>query len=616
MNRSFQKRFQEKLYPRLIYSPFLRLVLFNFWFRLAFGCFLILAAFLALFLPRIWTTTPPGFKPVVRISGLDKAQAWSLKRSAIRAAKAGDFEAAQLSWSLAVANNSADPELLRGLLQNTLQLERTEPRQAASALPYAGWLLRLTATNEMDLDRVAQLYDRFQLFDVVLRLLGPRRDRLSGPQESVYLKALFHAGEMREFGARWERLGDRLKSDGELALYHAAFLAGWGPATEAGANQDRLKAAEDSPLKIPATRLQLLVSARRQDLDGYHAALQKLERWQSDTLLHHIGYWRLLALSGQKTEAQRLALTHPQPPNSGMESVRLADACVELGLKEVAYQALRKATAQFSGSIEVWIRLASLLIEEERWEELRSLALQIRQNDATRDVIAGYSYYLEGRAELGLSRDPIAAAAFEKAGRHPFEFATLGLATAASLVKLGYPAVADEILSPLENQLRRNPEYWQTLFTVAHQLRRPETLLTAATRAYELEPGSVVCANNYAAALLVNRRQPDEAIKLTLQIMDWFPNSNGAKINHALALLLNRRVGEAAALLGAIHREKLNAIERTSLNLGWFEASLAQQQYDKAREASDGIDVNRLYPNQRKWLEEARQQLPARTAAP
>jgi predicted Zn-dependent protease len=151
---------------------------------------------------------------------------------------------------------------------------------------------------------------------------------------------------------------------------------------------------------------------------------------------------------------------------------------------------------------------------------------------------------------------------------------------------------------------------------VAHQLRRPESLLTAATRAYELEPGSVVCANNYAAALLVNRRQPDEAIKLTLQIMDWFPNSNGAKINHALALLLNRRVGEAAALLGAIHREKLNAIERTSLNLGWFEASLAQQQYDKAREASDGIDVNMLYPNQRKWLEEARRQLPARTAAP
>jgi hypothetical protein len=42
------ERLKRELYPRLIYSPFLRLILFNFWFRLAFVGFLSLLIFLAL----------------------------------------------------------------------------------------------------------------------------------------------------------------------------------------------------------------------------------------------------------------------------------------------------------------------------------------------------------------------------------------------------------------------------------------------------------------------------------------------------------------------------------------------------------------------------------------
>src|SRR5437899_1735838 len=112
------QRLKQKLAAKLIYSPFLRLVLFNFWFRLAFFCFAGLLIFLALFLPRIWQVTPPGFLPVVTISGLDMAQAWSLKRSALRATSAGNFELAADAWNTAIANNPANPELIRGALRN------------------------------------------------------------------------------------------------------------------------------------------------------------------------------------------------------------------------------------------------------------------------------------------------------------------------------------------------------------------------------------------------------------------------------------------------------------------------------------------------------------------
>src|SRR5882762_4186695 len=121
MPRPIRERLETELYPKLIYSPFLRLVLFNFWFRLVFVCFVLLLLFLALFLPRIWRVTPPGFLPVVKISGLDMTQAWSLKRSALKAQAAGEFERANYAWGAAVANNPGNPELFRGALRNVLQ---------------------------------------------------------------------------------------------------------------------------------------------------------------------------------------------------------------------------------------------------------------------------------------------------------------------------------------------------------------------------------------------------------------------------------------------------------------------------------------------------------------
>lgn len=609
------KRLKRTLYPRLIYSPFLRLILFNFWFRVAFVGFVLLVLFLALFLPRIWTVTPPGFLPVIKISGLDMTQAWSLKRSALRAMAAGDFEKACYAWGGAVANNPANPELIRGELRNVLRLPRAEPRLVGAAVGHTLWLLRLTGTNQTDAELVTEVYDRLQLHDLALRLLEPSRDQLTSRQTAAYLKSLFHTGRMKEFSSRWEMLPREQTTDPELRLYDAAYLAGWGPPARSAEGQQRLESAlQDTARRTLAHRLRLAVSAHRQEAEAYRESLERLAQWQEDRVSDHSSYWRLLILAGRKAEARELARSYPRPPASSLEAVRLADVYIALDLREEARQLLQRSVGTFGSSVEIWTAYAGLLQEERKWEDLRALALQMRQHGTIRNALIGYSHYLEGRAALGLGRRTDAEAAFEKAGQHPFENRGLALASANQLLKLGYANAARNLLLPLEQDSKSDLDYWLTAFTAAYELKQPEWMLAAASHAYELQPASLVCVNNYAAALLVNRERAEEAVKLTLQVLGALPDSTGSRINHALALALNHRTEDAAALLAGIRPERLSELEKTSWNLGLFQVHLNEKRYDKALEAGERIDVKHLFPNQARWLAEARQQLRETTA--
>jgi predicted Zn-dependent protease len=231
-----------------------------------------------------------------------------------------------------------------------------------------------------------------------------------------------------------------------------------------------------------------------------------------------------------------------------------------------------------------------------------------------RDALAGYSYYLEGCAELGLSRTAVADGVFRKVAQYPVENRALALSMARSLLKLGFAAVARDLLLPLESNFGEKAEYWHEVLGVAYQLKDPKLMATAASAAYRLQPGNATCANNYAAALLVNRDRPEEAVALTLQFLGRFPDSIAAKINHALALLMNQRKGEAEEMLKSIATDKLSAQEANSFHLAWFELSLDREQYDRAWEASDRIVAKHLFPNQLTRLEEMRQRLPRRTA--
>jgi hypothetical protein len=529
--------------------------------------------------------------------------------------KAGDVVQAGYAWQAAMARNPADPELVRGALRYVLELDPPGQQQQGAVISQAFWLMRLTETNAADLELVSRAFEKLQFYDLLVGLLRPREDQLTATEKATYLKALFRSGQMELFASRWEQLKAPSLAAPDLELYYDAYLAGWGPPASAGEARRRLEAALANPDRaVLANRLRLFVCARVNDAENYLVSLQRLEQAQSDTLLDHVVYWQLLAALGRQTEARTLLRAFPRPPESAAEALRLAEIQVALGLREEARQFLEQCAARFGNAQEIWVRRATLLQEDQRWENLREMALQLRQHPRMRDVLAGYSYYLEGCAELGLDRPAVADSVFRKVARYPVENRALALSTARNLLKLGYPAVARDLLLPLEHNFAERADYWLELLGAAYQLKEPRLMATAAAAAYRLQPGNVACANNYAASLVVNRDHSEEAVTLTLQVLVRFPDSNAAKINHALALLLNQRNGEAEIILKSIDPEKLTGQEANSYYLGQFEVCFIQQQYDRAREASERIAAKYLFPNQINWLESMRQRLPRLTA--
>jgi tetratricopeptide (TPR) repeat protein len=602
----------DRIRDKLLESALLRQLFYERWFRVAFAGCVLLLIFLALFLPKIWTTSGPGVMPVIKVSGLDLVQAWSLKRSALKAMADGKYEEANYAWQAALANNRADPELVRGILRNILQAPRRR-ETTVQALSGAFWLLNLTGTNRSDLDLAIRVFENHHYYDGIVDLLGTRTNELSAPLEAAYLKALFHRGMMEAFQAHWMGVGASLEQDAELRLYRAAYFAGWGPpGTIVQARQELEAASEHGGMRLLACRLLLSLTAHQLDADAYGQVLGQLREWREDTLTVHAGYWRLLLASGRKSDAAALAQAHPYPPATPSEAVELVRVYGELGLRDQALHLLRRYASDFGHAPTFWIIYANALLEVRHWEELRSLAIQMRAQDAVRDHLAGFSYFLEGRAELALGRSANAEAAFERIRGREFPYPQMGQHVADQLLKLGHAALARDLLRGLAVSLADSLGYWLLLFNAADQLKEVDLMLEAATHAHTLAPNHPVAVNNYAAALLIKRHKPDEAIRLTLQLYLRNPNSLYAVVNHSAALLLNQRPQEAEVLLQRIQTNGLSQAQMALFNLDLFELHFSLRRFEQAWEISDRIEPHLLYPTQQAWFEQARRQMPPR----
>jgi Tfp pilus assembly protein PilF len=605
-----------QLMERLERFPLLRMLILESWFRIAFAGCLLIVVFLALSLPKMWRSSPAGFRPVVKISGLDLVQAWSLKRNGLQKMAAGNYHDANYCWRAAIANNPADPDLFRGALLNHLRDPAPSMKQLPEIVSLNFWLLRLTGTNVVDAQLAAQLFEKYRLYDLVALVLAPVEPALSDPARAVLLKALFHMGEINHFAARWKRAGSQLKSDPDLKVYYAAYAVGWGSPEQAVEMRETLeKALGDPARRVLANRLQLALAAHAGDPDQYRQALKQLEEWKADTLADHFEYWRVLAMVGRKAEAAELVMAYAHEPVTAPEALRLAWVRKQLGNANQAIDFLKRHAREFSYSAEIWILYGNLLIEEKRWEDLRTLALELRQLSGGANRLEGYSYYLEGRSEWGQDRRVFADRAFDRAKQFPFENPAWAFAAAHGLLDLDHPAVAKEILLKTGHGQESNPEYWFLLFSTVGALKDQVLMFNAAEKAYQLQPESPVYANNYAAALLTLRRHPEQAIQITLRLWKANPKSIIAKINHCFALLLNQRTQEARDLLATIDPKQLTPAQASSYYLCQFEVFLNLRQFDRAWEANDHIDRQTLFPSQIKWLEETHRQIPPRAVA-
>ena len=595
--------------------PFLRILLYSKWFRAMTTLFVLFALTLGLCGLKIWRTSPDGFLPIVRVSLIDFVQVSSLRHAALKAAFVGKHDQSLHAWQAALSNNPADASLVRGLLNEVLKAPKVV-KLPAYAVGQTSWLLRLTRTNQADVELVARVYERFSLNEYLLLLFQHCDPGSSLPLRKIQLKALFNAGYTEELAKLWNHTRQVWEHDPELGLYRAAYELGWGRSDNVAAGRAVLAAAQNDPaLRKLACRLELAVSAHLADPNRYERFLNRLKEWSADTLADHAQYWHLLLLTGRKEEAVRQAQAYVIPPQSALETVRLAEEYAALGLHEEAHRIAQKNLAEFGWFTKLWQLEAALLIDDQQWEGLLGVALRMRQEPSLRGRLAGFSRFLEGRAQLGQARRTSAEASFKQATELEFEDGTLGLAVASELNQLGYPALALDLLCNLEDKLNPYLRYWDLVFQTAFASRQAGPLLKAASKTFSLKPNDLVIMNNYAATLITLRVRPEEAVKLTVQLAALRPKSLATRINHALALLLNQRVSEAETILDSVPESRLSPLEVTAYQMARFQAHLAQRQYERARSAAALIDPQFLFPNEIEWLQTAREQLLASFAA-
>jgi predicted Zn-dependent protease len=250
---------------------------------------------------------------------------------------------------------------------------------------------------------------------------------------------------------------------------------------------------------------------------------------------------------------------------------------------------------------------SNLLIAQKRWNDLADSVLLIRhENNPLRDALAGYSYYLEGLAELGRGRLLSATNAFMKIASAPSRNRIWELIIAEKVASLGFAEPAKELLLKIEKDLPDQTEFWLLLAKTAFDLQDPDLLVSALASAHKLRPGNPMIMNNYAAALLATRQRPAEALRLTTTLLERAPDVAAARINHTLALLQNHRLHDAETLVRTVVTANLNPEELTSYHFAWFELHLGLKQHDQARQASERIRPQYLLPTEKQWLEKAR----------
>jgi tetratricopeptide (TPR) repeat protein len=583
-------------------NAFLRLFILDSYFRVAVLSLVLLALLFAGCLPRIWTVSPRGFLPTIKVSGLDLAQCWNLKRSAAKAMATEKWRDAHFASLAAWANNSADPEALRGVLTSWIK----SGERGQSSVPAAWqslWLLRLTATNVVDLQLATQVFEESGNLELIVDLLAPRTGQLPDRLEALYLKTLFQYGDTKAFCQAWDALPDSARFMPELQLYHAACTAMVGPLDARQSAVELLRQATNiAELSITGLRLQVKVSETRSDAEGCQAALAHLSDSGSDRFSDHFSYWRLLVRLGRHNEAIERIAACGKTPAFAQEAISLAQLYIDLGMGDRAFEYLKSSVSDFGFASNYWIFYGDALLKAGRWDDLRRVALELRQRNRDWQLIA-YGYYLEGRAELGLQRKSAALSAFEKMREWKFTSCKLALHTAAALIRIDYPAIAVQILRPLEAELSDSVEYWMSLFFAAHRLKDHELMLTASSRAYELQPSHSIIRNNYAASLLISRQSPEEALTLTLRVTTQEPGSLPAVINYGAALIQNHRLMEAENVFSGVDTNRLSRPEAALYFFDLFELRLKARRFSEAEQIGRSINTEHLYPPQREWLE-------------
>jgi tetratricopeptide (TPR) repeat protein len=587
------------------------------WLWLAAGA-LLLAGAAGLSLLKVWRVSPPLLQPEVRVSLLDLAQARSLAAAARRWAEKGDSRQAVESWAAALANNFADTNLWHAALTYLADQPPIASERVGGLLAGLGWFCELTHTNAPDALLAARACARYEAFELMLAL--PEPPETPPDLLALRLQALFRQGRFQEFRARFEARPEAVIRTPGFALYHDAYQAIWGEATNSAPARARLQAAMDDPEHGPlAAHLTLLVAYRLGEPGVALAALEKLVAADAARALDHAVVWLTLIRAGARARAAELAQQHLGAPATATEMNLMGRAWTELHLDQryenvMARLGARLGVSPTLPSAQIWATYAGFLEKRERWAALNDLARTLRHLPGPPEWLQGFADYLEGCAAYHLAKMPLARNRLNRAVQTGFPVGRLAITVAAGLLKMDFPDQADTVLRSADSRLQYYPGYWRAVWNIALQRRRDSARLLAAARwLYEANPRNDVVRFNYAAALLTRRERPAEAIRILRGLWDALPQALYLRLNYALALAQNGRFAEAAQTLSGVNPDRLTEEERATYLMGRLEVLLHNEQWAEARKALAAIDRSYLFPCQKRWLDQIRTSLAAKS---
>lgn len=151
--------------------------------------------------------------------------------------------------------------------------------------------------------------------------------------------------------------------------------------------------------------------------------------------------------------------------------------------------------------------------------------------------------------------------------------------------------------------------YWAQRTLLAGSGGEVNDMVESSRRALALAPGDPRLRNNHATALLAARREPAEAVQLTLQNVHQSPLEPKYWVNHALALLANDRVPEARMALDRVATATWAPEQEANLHLAWVEVLLREGRVSEARQRAARINRSLLMPFQAARLDDLARRL-------
>lgn len=605
-------RMRTKRVPRAVRrNYFLYLLFYEGFFRWAVAAGVVCVLIVIALVPRIWITSPEGYIPVRKVRGLDIIQGAAFRRAAVKEAEAGRLAESIQKWRAALASDPANVEAVKGFLKAL----SVQPVPDHELLPQGGYeaseLMRLAGTNDTTITAAAELYFRYNLYDWLVERLDTPTSPKNLSATRCLIAALF-------FNDRFDRLGevftDRaavVEKDEESKLYRQAYFVVKGSTSEIKAARAELEtAATDPKRQVAALRILLFLDQKELRINEFERHLKALEALKEARFHDRFVHLLLLKSLGRSKDAEELARTALGEPDSPNEAVQLLGVWSEFQMYPEAAKFAREQLTRFRYTPNIWIQLGQILVNGKAWDELRAIGIQLRGIELVRPVLGNYGWYLEGVGLRGQRRDDAAEDAFQRFVAQPTVSEGANFNSATTMSRLGYSALGLNLLKSMSGSTNAGTIFWKQYLLTAYEARNAKELLVAAKKLHDTAPSDQEAMNDYAAALLTLRQDPQEALRLTFDLIQKSPSSINYQINHAQSLAQNRRSEEAWSMLRSIPRAALVPVQLNQFDLTQIEVYLQKGKLAEARSLAKNLDRTFLFPEQLEWLKTSLEESP------